>query len=242
MGGDDDDLDAAEELIDAAPGLLLEQGIAGADVLVDEEDVGRADRRHRKGEARRHAGGINAQGEPEIFAELGELLDVGDIVVEPVLGPALEGGDQPDVLIARRVAVERHVGGEERPHRAAHLSAAARARIDSGEDPKQRGLAGTIVADDGDPLALLERHRQVVERVHPEHAGGTGDIGRADARAAERGQPDETARGPFVDRDLDLDVGEPDVGHLGGPLAADCENLSVTPSPPSPFKGEGEGL
>ena len=40
-------------------------------------------------------------------------------------------------------------------------------RDQPGDGPEQRGLAGPVGADDGDPLALGDRERQVPEHVAP---------------------------------------------------------------------------
>ena len=66
--------------------------------------------------------------------------------------------------VASRLEAERDV--EERADPALDDAAAARGRVDAGQQPEQRALAGAVVADDAEPVAVAEFQVEVSDRLH----------------------------------------------------------------------------
>ena len=75
MAREDDDRGAVEEALDPLPHLFLESRVAGADALVDQQDIVMRGGGDSKRQPREHAGRIGAHWQPQKIAELGEFGD-----------------------------------------------------------------------------------------------------------------------------------------------------------------------
>jgi hypothetical protein len=88
---------------------------------------------------------------------------------------------------------------------------AAHGRVDAGKDPEKGRLAGAVVPDQSDPVAVLDGESDLVERLH--QGGVTGSGTDPPARA---GSDDAVLQGPahaVIDREVDGDVVKTDLSH-----------------------------
>ena len=71
-----------------------------------------------------------------------------------------------DVFPPGGFRVEPDAGGQQRRHPPVGMDAAARRRVDPGEHLEQCALAGTVGADDAEPIAVFDVEGDVAERLH----------------------------------------------------------------------------
>src|SRR5699024_9269517 len=131
-----------------------------------------------------HAGGVGAQRHVEVVPELGEVGDLLDLGLHLLARLPEEQAADDDVLVARDLGVHAHAEVEHGRHAAADPGGAAGGLVDAGQQPQQRGLAGSVVPDEADAVPLLKGQGDVLEgfddddvgRVPPDRApGGTED-------------------------------------------------------------------
>ena len=144
-------------------GLRHECGVHRADPLVEQQDLRLDGGHHTEGEAHAHTGGVGAQRHGEVVAELTELGDVVHLLLHGALGLAEEQAADDDVLVAGDLRVHAHTQVEHGGDAALDHGGTAGRLVDAGEQPQQGGLAGAVVADQSDAVALLEVDVDVAE-------------------------------------------------------------------------------
>ena len=175
---DHEDACVHELLLEGCAAFLLEAVVADLGDLVDQipvEGDGHAD---GEGEPRAHARGVSRNRHREEGAELGEVADE----VENAVGVlAVDAGNEARVVDAGRAGVEAS-GEAERPGDSAlGDDMPAVGALGTGNEAQERGLAGAVLADDGD-VAALEGEGGVAEHVLAAAADlvGFADLDQAD--------------------------------------------------------------
>jgi len=141
-----------------------ERGVAAREHLVHQEDLGKDVGRRREPEAQRHPGREVLHRHAREPPDAREAQDRVDPLLHPAARVAEQGAVQQDVVAGGELAVEPGAEVRERRHRAAHLDAPGGRRVDAGDHRHQRALAGAVVADDADALAVADREGDVGER------------------------------------------------------------------------------
>ena len=164
-----------DELLDDPPEIGAALRVEPGGRLVEEEHLGPVHERGREVEPAPHAAAVGAhrprRGVDEIEA-LEQLVGAG---AERLRVEVRELPDQPQVLVAGEVLVDRGVLTREPDalaHRlrvradvdAEHLGAAAVALQDRGEDPHRGGLARAVRAEQAEHAAGRYREVDAVER------------------------------------------------------------------------------
>src|SRR5262245_63338625 len=101
------------------------------------------------------------------LAEMRELADALDLFVYRGGRHTEEQRTRPDVLPAVRVPLEAGHHLEQRTDVALGVHDAALRRIDAGNHLQKRRLAGAVVADQADALALFNAKRDRLQRLDP---------------------------------------------------------------------------
>ena len=164
MGDDDEGAARGDQLFDAVPGLELEGVVADRPDLVEEDHLGIEMDGHRQSQAQLHARGIMADGQIHEAVHLGEGDDVVIFLADLGARHAEDGAAQIDVLMPGKIFVKTGADFEQHADAAAHRSGAYRRVGDAGEDLQQRALAGAIMAENADHLALFDVEADIVER------------------------------------------------------------------------------
>ena len=209
VGHQHDRLGSIDELADARLAARAERLVAGAQDLVEEEDVGRRRGRDREAQPGSHPRRVRLHRSIDERADLGELDDRrGQLGHLPRVDPE-ERPHQVDVVATGQLHLEAGPEGQQGGHPAVGDDVALARLEDTGQGQQQGALAGAVGTDDRERLALGQAERQVADR--PEVG-----VGRAVApehpreRALERRPPRE----PQV-------VADPEVVDLDGRLALD---------------------
>src|SRR5262249_33174026 len=82
---------------------------------------------------------------------------------------ALQVAAVADVLAAGGVVLESELQLEQRTDVALDLALAGGRLVDAGQDAQQRALAGAVVADDTEPLAVVDVEADAAERLDDWH-------------------------------------------------------------------------
>src|ERR1043166_547430 len=106
MADRDDDPGACQVILDARLSFLLKGEIAGAENLVDQQDLRLAGGGDGKGQAHDHSCRVAAQREIEELAKLTEIGNIRNFPLDGSGGFALKVGAVPDVLPTGRVDLE----------------------------------------------------------------------------------------------------------------------------------------
>ncbi len=160
------DLHPPQQLRQAGLRLGDEAGVAGADHLIHDDDIGFDRCGNGERQAQEHPGRVGAHGQLQKITQLGKLLDGGRKTIGFLKSEAHEDAAENDVLHAGGLEVhaQREVG--ERTQPPFHLDRAARRIIDAGEHAKKRRLAGAIGADDADAVAVAQSEVHALEGAH----------------------------------------------------------------------------
>jgi hypothetical protein len=100
------------------------------------------------------------QGHVQVAAELGELRDVVGDVGEALGREAAGKPTQDDVLTARQGRAEADAG-RQKVESTTYRHPALVGWKDAGDHPAERGLAGTVAADDREHRALVDAEGHV---------------------------------------------------------------------------------
>ncbi len=151
------------ELLHLVDALELEDVVTDCEDLVDDQDVRVHADADRKTETGLHAAGVGAYRLVDVVADIGKADDLVLATVGLFLGDPECERSEVDVLDARELHVE--AAGELQHGRdtTADLDVAARLVCDPGDDLEERRLAGPVLAQDRDDLALREINRDVLE-------------------------------------------------------------------------------
>ena len=152
------------ELLEAP---LLEGGVADGEHLVDEEHMGAEEGGHGEAKPDAHATGVEADGAVHGMAELAELDDLVEALLDAGGLDAEEGAGQADVLAAGQLGVEAGLDLDQRADIAADAHGAGVGVHHAGEQLEEGGLPGAVGADEPDRLAGRDGEIDVAERPSP---------------------------------------------------------------------------
>ena len=191
---------------DQREALALERLVADGEDLVDQQHVGVEVGDDREAEPQEHARAVGLDRHVDEVAELGEVDDRVDPLLDLLAREAVQRAVQQDVLAAGEVLAEAGAELEQRRDPAAALGPARVERHDAGEAAQRRGLAGAVAAHDAHrlarraPAATRRRsawtrcarrwprgHEQLLERARP--LVGERERARGAARARSRRAP-----------------------------------------------------
>src|SRR5665811_2384725 len=156
MGREDDDRGAVEKALDPPPRLLPERRVAGADPLVDQQNIFMRGGRDGEGQPREHAGRIGAHRQRQEIAELGEFGDIVELGRDLAPAHAHHVAAQINILEAGRFRVHPGMGVEQRTDSPLDGDGAAARLVDAGEHAQQRRLARAVMADKADAIAIVD--------------------------------------------------------------------------------------
>jgi hypothetical protein len=140
--------------LDPLHALLLEEDVADAQGLVDDEHVGVEAGEHAEGQADEHAAAVEPdRAVEEAVGDLGERLDLRQFLLRVVGAEGEQAGAVDDVLPAGQVGVQARAKLQEAEHAAGDAERALGGVHGAGEDLEQGALAGPVDADDPERLA-----------------------------------------------------------------------------------------
>src|SRR5262245_10301230 len=202
-----------DELVHTLSRLFLKLRIARADPFVDQKDVRNLCGGERECESCLHACRIDAGRQRQIYAQLGELLNLAHHSLISASRPIVQAGDQLYVLVASGIAVQGDAGAEQRKRAALHVYQTGRRWVDAGHESQQRRLAGGVATDQAYAVAFLDIHAQILQGVNDNRAvGPAGGVG-PHSGVAEGWQSNQAQCVAVVDRNADVHVFEMYVGH-----------------------------
>ena len=177
------DAGAVDQRVHALGGLFLEVLVAGADPLVQQQDLRREGRGHGEGQAHGHAGGIGAHRHVDELAETRKRCDFGNFLGGLPIGQAVHETAQDDVAPPAGLALHAEPDGEQGRHASLDGHRPGCRLVDAGHDAQQGGLARSVAADQPEPVARLQVNGDRLERLNL----------RAPAFAGQRGRPGQPA-------------------------------------------------
>src|SRR5262249_45724828 len=134
---------------------------------------------------------ISAHRQRQIFAQLAELLDIGDLLLDVISPQPQEHPRGDDVLVPRILAVETGQCVEERRDSSLHHDTALARLVDARECLEQGRFSRAVVADQSETVAFMQLERDAAQRRDD------------DAMTCARALTDETA-----DRALEHDLAQ----------------------------------
>ena len=153
---EDDRPPVARHLAHLAQRLSLESRIAHRQHLVDEQDLGLEVGGHGKGQAHRHPAGVPLDRGVEEPLNLGELHDLIEPPADLCPSHPEDRAVEEDVLAPGQIGMEAGAHLEQRADATGHVGAPARGLGDPRDDLQQGRLAGAVVPDQPDDLALAD--------------------------------------------------------------------------------------
>src|SRR5450631_2587630 len=184
MGREDDDRGAVEKALDPPPRLLPERRVAGADPLVDQQNIFMRGGRDGEGQPREHAGRIGAHRQRQEIAELGEFGDIVELGRDLAPAHAHHVAAQINILEAGRFRVHPRMGIEQRTDPPLYGDRAAARLVDAGEHAQKRRLARAVMADKADAVAIVDLKAKAIDGAYGDDIAGA----RYDAAAGRLGQ------------------------------------------------------
>ena len=156
MRDEDQDLGFLHQIVHPLLRLLDEGRVAGRHRLVEQQDVGVDGRRDREGQADQYTGGVILDRHVQKIAQLGKLRDLQHLFLDLLRRLAEHETAQIDVVPAVLLHLEAGRELEHTGHAALHGQLASRGEINAGDHAQEGALAGAVVADDREALALLD--------------------------------------------------------------------------------------
>ena len=154
----------AGDLLDPAHAALLELVVADGEHLVDDQHLRVEVRRDGECEPHVHPARVPLDRRVDELPDPAELDDVVELRVDLAPLHAEDRAVQVRVLAARQLGMEARADLEDAPDATADHRAALGRRRDPGQQLEERRLAGAVLADEADDLALLDREGHVLER------------------------------------------------------------------------------
>ena len=155
----------SSEALQPVDTLALEGGITDGKHLVDQQDVDIHGRDRGEAEPSHHAGRIALDRCVDHVGDPGELQDpLGALSDLPSVEP-IDPAEQAEVLPPGQLGVEPDDDVEEGRDLSVHVDRARRGRGDVGDELEDRGLAGSVVADDPYRRTGGDREGHVLEGV-----------------------------------------------------------------------------
>ena len=164
-GEEEGDAVLAVEALDVVPEVLSADGVEAGGGLVQEDDRGLVDERRGEVEAALHAAGIAADPPVGVFGEADDVEQVGDALLDLLPGDVEEAGLQAEQLSSGLEHVEADLleGDADLVSDAAGVlddveavdgGGAAGGPEQRGEDADGGGLAGAVLAEEAEHLAV----------------------------------------------------------------------------------------
>ena len=151
---EDDRAAGALQVLHPADAAALELRVADGERLVDDEDIGLEVRRNGERQAQPHSRGVALERRVEEPLDPGEGSDPVEARADVIARHAEDRPAEEHVLSPRELVVEARADVEQGAEPAADTGDAGRRGRDPREDPEQRGLAGTVAADDADQFTV----------------------------------------------------------------------------------------
>ena len=164
MGDEQDGLAAPAEFRELVEALVREALVADGQHFVDEQHVGVDMDRDRKPEAHVHARRIGLHGRVDELAQLGELDDLVEPLLNLPFGEAEHDAVDEHVLAAGDFRMKAGAELDERRDAAVDAHDAAGRLRDAGDELQRRALARSVPADDAVGRSLRHGERDVGER------------------------------------------------------------------------------
>jgi hypothetical protein len=165
--GGEDDVGARELVDECLAALLAELRVTHGHDLVDEVHVEIEGHAQAEGEPRAHARRVRLHRQLEVVADLGELAHVVDLAAHLAAPGTVDAADELAILAPAEVGVQpAGQANGEGDARVGDDLAAVRG-VDAAQQPQQRGLAGTVAADEADVGLRREAEVEVAEHVAP---------------------------------------------------------------------------
>src|SRR6185503_7013279 len=123
--------------------------------------------RDREAEAGAHARAVGLDRRVDELAEVGELDDRRQQLLDPAVLQAEERPAEQDVLDAGEIDVEARAEAEQARDLAADVHDALVRAHDPRQDLEERALAGAVRPDDPQRLAVAQLERDMLERPEP---------------------------------------------------------------------------
>ena len=164
MRHEHDGLGAPDHVPDALLAPAAELLVARAQDLVEQQDVRRDRGRDGEPEARPHARGVRPHRRVDERPEVGELDDRRGQAPHDAVADPDEGADQEDVLPPGDLHLEPGAQREQGRDAPAQRDGSLVRGQDPGQRKQERALAGTVLAQDPQRLAVLDLEVDVAER------------------------------------------------------------------------------
>ena len=163
MGNEDEGHALGAEFGDLRVAFFLEGLVAHGEDLVGQEDVGLQVDGHGEAQAHLHAGGVVFEGGVDEVLEFRELDDVLDALLGFVVAKAVEAGVEEDIFVAAELGMEADAELDEGGDAASGDDLALAGLQDAGDDLQQGALAGAVVPQQTQSLALLDAQVDVIQ-------------------------------------------------------------------------------
>ena len=143
--------------------LLGERDVTDRQHLVHQHDVRVRLDHDGERQAHHHPGRVVLELEVHELAQLGEVEDGVEPLARLALGEAEQHPVDHAVLARAQLGVEAHAELDERGQPARHPNRPLVRPVDAGEDLEQAALAGAVLSDDPEELALVNVERDVLQ-------------------------------------------------------------------------------
>ncbi len=163
VGDEDEGHALSAEISDLRVAFFLEGLVAHGEDLVGQEDVGLQVDGHGETQAHLHAGGVVFEGGVDEVLEFGELNDVLDALLGVAVAETVEAGVEEDVFVAAELGMEADAKLDERGDAAVGDDLPLTGFQDAGDDLQQGALAGAVVPQQAQGLALLDAQVDIVQ-------------------------------------------------------------------------------
>ena len=145
-------------------GFLLELGVADSKDFVHDEDFGFKEGRYGEAQTDSHSRGITFDRGVDITFATGEIDDLVQLGLDLITRHAKDSAVHEDILTPRHLPVEACADLKKGANTTVGTDSAGRGACDAAEELQQRTLAGTVLADDADHIALLDLEIDVAQR------------------------------------------------------------------------------
>src|SRR5438874_1394217 len=166
MTDHDDQAGLGHHLAHPLAGLILEGHVADAEHPVHRQAFRLDGGADGESQPHHHARGIIANGHLQELPELAEFRDLLHLGTDAARRLALEITAKRDVFPAVGVPLEAEGDIEERTDPALDGARAARRRVDAGQHLEQRALAGAVMTENADAIAVAGAQANVAQSPH----------------------------------------------------------------------------
>jgi hypothetical protein len=160
---EDDGSSLLRNLAHLSKRFALEGGVSYGQDLVDQKNLGLEMSGDGEGQSDRHAARVTLDGCVEESLELGEVDDLVESSLDLGAPHPEDRAVQVDVLPSRQLRMKARPHLEQRADAAGDLGPPGRRFGDAGQDLQQRALAGAVVANQPDHVAVANFERHVAQ-------------------------------------------------------------------------------